>query len=178
MKSRRSALLILVIALLPSTAFADAGTPLMWASMLHLVFGNAIVGIIEGILLARIFKCPVWRSILTLIPANYASAWVGLLLFSGVLKPLPDITIENIRFWFCFFVVFSFLVTLVIEYPFFWFVMRSQERRLVRAVKATALVNAISYVLLFGWYWMASGTSMMTQLQVVSPGSLSHQPKA
>jgi len=178
MKTRRSALLILAIALLPSTAFADAGTPLMWASMLHLVFGNAIIGLFEGMLLARIFKCSAWRSVLALIPANYASAWVGMLLFSGVFKPLPDITkipditIENIRFWFCSFVVFSFLVTLVIEYPFFWYVMRFQERRLVRAAKATALVNAISYVFLFGWYWMASGTSMMTQVQVVSPGSL------
>ena len=172
MKTRRSALLILTIALLPATASANAGTPLMWASMLHLVFGNAIIGFIEGLLLSRIFKCPTWRSIPGLIAANYVSAWVGGILVSGVLSPLPDITIENIRFWFCSFVVIAYLVTLLIEYPFFWFVMRSQERCLVRAVKATALVNAISYVLLFGWYWMASGTSMMTQLQVVSTGSL------
>jgi hypothetical protein len=171
-KTRRSALLILVIALLPSTAFADAGTPLIWASMFHLVFGNAIIGLIEGVLLSRIFKCPAWRSILILIAANYTSAWVGGFLVSGVLVSLPDITIENIRFWFCSFVLVSFLVTLLIEFPFFWFVMRPQGRSLARAAKATALVNGISYGLLFGWYWMASGTSMMTQLQVVSPSDL------
>ena len=144
----------------------------MWASILHLVFGNAIIGFVEGILLSLIFKCPKWRSILILIAANYVSAWVGGILVSGVLSSLPDMTIENISFWFCSFVVIAYLVTLLIEYPFFWFVMRSQERCLVRAAKATALVNAISYVLLFGWYWMASGTSMMTRLQVVSTGSL------
>jgi hypothetical protein len=176
MKTRRSALLILVIALLPSTASANAGSPLMWASLLYLVFGNAIIGLIEGILLSRIFKCPERKSILTLIAANYVSAWVGVILFSMVINPLPDITIENIRFWFCSFVVLAYLVTLLIEFPFFCFVMRSQKRCFVRAVMATALVNAISYVLLFGWYWMmVSGTSMMTRLQVVKPGSFTQR---
>ena len=40
----------------PLTARADAGTPLMWAGMLHLVFGNAIIGIFEGLILAWLFK--------------------------------------------------------------------------------------------------------------------------
>jgi len=144
----------------------------MWASMIHLVFGNAIIGIIEGVLLSRIFNCPARRSILILIAANYVSAWVGGFLLTGVIIPLPDITIENIRFWFCTFVGVAFLVTLLIELPFYWFVLRPQGQVLLRAVKATALVNTISYGLLFSWYWVASGTSMMTQLQVVSPSSL------
>ena len=67
-------LLILALALFPSTASANAGTPLMWASMLHLVFGNAIIGLIEGLLLARLFKCSKRKSILTLIAANTALA--------------------------------------------------------------------------------------------------------
>ncbi len=29
----------------------------MWASMLHLLFGNAIIGLIEVLLLALLFKC-------------------------------------------------------------------------------------------------------------------------
>ena len=32
---------------------ANEGMPLMWAGMLHLVIGNAIIGIAEGALLAR-----------------------------------------------------------------------------------------------------------------------------
>lgn len=144
----------------------------MWASMLHLVFGNAIIGFIEGFLLSCIFKCPSRRSILTLIAANYVSAWMGGFLLTGGLIPLPDITIENIQFWFCAFVGIAFLVTILIEFSFFCFVLRLQGRIFFRAAKATALVNAISYSLLFAWYWMASGTSMMTQLQVVSPSSL------
>lgn len=35
-----------------TVVLANAGTPLMWAGMLHLVIGNAIIGIAEGALLA------------------------------------------------------------------------------------------------------------------------------
>src|SRR4029453_7602416 len=34
---------------------ANAGTPLMWASGLHLLFGNAIIGAVEGALLSRLW---------------------------------------------------------------------------------------------------------------------------
>lgn len=159
---------ILVLALFPSTASANAGTPLMWASMLHLVFGNAVIGFIEGLLLASIFKCSKWKSILILVAANYASAWAGGFFVTGYLASLPDITIETIKLWFLAFVSAAFVVTLLIEFPFFWFALRSREHPLRRALVATPVIHGVSYALLFGWYWMASGTSMMSKLEVVS----------
>ena len=159
---------ILVLALFPSTASANAGTPLMWASMLHLVFGNAIIGLVEGLLLAWMFKCSKRKSILILIAANYVSAWVGGFFVAGYLASLPDITIQTIQYWFLVLVLVAFVVTLLIEFPFFWFALRSRERPLRRALIATPVIHGISYALLFGWYWMASGTSMMTRLEVVS----------
>jgi hypothetical protein len=168
MKRPRYILLILALALFPSTASANAGTPLMWASMLHLVFGNAIIGLIEGLLLAWLFKCSKRKSILILIAANYASAWAGGFLVAEFLPSQVDITIQNIQSWFLAFVVVAFVVTLLIEFVFFWFALGSPEHRLRRTVTATLTVNGISYALLFGWYWIASGTSMLTQLEVVS----------
>lgn len=32
---------------------ANAGTPLIWAGMFQLTFGNAIIGAVEGFVLAR-----------------------------------------------------------------------------------------------------------------------------
>jgi hypothetical protein len=136
--------------------------------MLHLVFGNAIIGLIEGLLLAWLFKCSKRKSILILIAANYASAWAGGFLVAGFLPSQVDITIQNIQSWFLAFVVLAFVVTLLIEFVFFWFALGSPEHRLRRTVTATLTVNGISYALLFGWYWIASGTSMLTQLEVVS----------
>jgi hypothetical protein len=40
---------------LPLTASANAGTPLLWAGFLHLLFGSAILGIVEGTLIAWLF---------------------------------------------------------------------------------------------------------------------------
>lgn len=168
MNRSHSMFLLLAVALFPSTAMANVGTPLMWASMLHLAVGNAVIGIIEGSLLARMFKCPKLPSILILIAANYASAWAGGVYLLDHLASLPDITILNIRYWFLVYVLVAFVLTLLIEFPFFWLAMRSQKHSLRRALVATPVIHGISYALLLAWYWLASGTSMMTGLQVVS----------
>ena len=139
----------------------------MWASMLHLVFGNVILGVLEGLLLSRMFQCPKGKSILLLIAANYVSAWVGGFLVAGYVHSSVDITVQNVQYWFQAFVLVAFIFTLLLEFPLFWFVLGSRERRLHHALKATVAVNGISYLLLFGWYWMASGTSMMSDLEVV-----------
>jgi hypothetical protein len=172
-RARRGPLLAVALAmLLPSTAFADVGTPLMWASMFHLAIGNAVIGVAEGLLVAWLFKAPPRRAVLTLIAANYVSAWAGTFLL-GLSDHGPDVTIENLRGWFVVFVLLAFLATLLIEYPFFWFVLRGQGRPVVRAAKATVVVNAMSYVVLLAWYWAASGTSMMTRLTVCPVAELS-----
>ena len=168
MKKSRYMLLFLALVLFPSTASANAGTPLMWASMLHLVFGNAIIGLIEGLLLGWIFKCSKWKSVLILIVANYASAWAGGFFVAGYLSSLVDITIQNIQYWFLAFVAVAFVITLLIEFPFFWFALRCREHSLRRSLVATPVIHGISYTLLIGWYWMASGTSVMTKLEVVA----------
>ena len=101
---------MLALGVFPSTAFANAGTPLMWASALHLVFGNAIIGIIEGSLLAGMFKCSKWKSVVVLIVANYASAWVGAYFVAGYLPSLVEMTILNVQYWFLTFVAIAFVV--------------------------------------------------------------------
>lgn len=168
MKKSSYILPVLALALFPSTASANAGTPLMWASMLHLVFGNAIIGLVEGLFLGSIFKCSKGKSVLILIIANYVSACAGGYFVAGYLPSLADVTIQNIQYWFLVFVVVAFVITLLIEFPFFWLALRSPEYSFRRVLVATLVIHAVSYALLFGWYWMASGTSMMSDLEVVS----------
>jgi hypothetical protein len=82
--------LIALLTCVPLTARADAGTPLMWAGMLHMVFGNAIIGIFEGLILARVFKLKSGKCVLVMICANYFSAWGGeLFLNYQITKLLP-----------------------------------------------------------------------------------------
>jgi hypothetical protein len=125
MNKSRYILPVIALAIFPSTALANAGTPLMWASMLHLVFGNAIIGLVEGLLLSWMFKCSKWKTILILITANYVSAWAGGFFIAEYLPSLADITIQNIQFWFLAFVSIAFIATLLIEFPFFWLALGS-----------------------------------------------------
>lgn len=46
---------------LPVT-LTNTGTAFMWAEVFHLFLGNTIIGIVEGLLLARLFKCSRWRT--------------------------------------------------------------------------------------------------------------------
>lgn len=57
----------------PRLALANAGTPLMWAGALHLMFGNAFIGLIEGVILALYWRVRWGRSILLMIAANYVA---------------------------------------------------------------------------------------------------------
>ena len=68
----------------PAVAFADAGTPLMWAGAFHLIIGNAIIGIAEGLILAILFRQKKARCVLIMIAANYFSAWAGGFLLSWI----------------------------------------------------------------------------------------------
>ena len=172
MKSRLPFVLVFFAALLPSTAFANAGTPLMWATMGHLVIGNALIGAFEGLLLSALLKTPRIRGVLALIAANYTSAWIGGVLLTGQLADHVEITIENLRLWFCLLALAAFVLTLLIEFPFCWLLVRKQDHSIRKALKATLLINLASYLVLFGWYWAASGTSMLTQLEIVPAAQL------
>lgn len=177
MRSRLPFIFLFFAALLPSTAFANAGTPLMWATMGHLVIGNALIGTVEGLLVSALLKTSRPLSGIVFVGANYASAWIGGVLLTGQLADRVDITIENLRLWFCLLVLAAFVLTLLIEFPFCWLLVRKQDRSIRKALKATLLINLASYLVLFGWYWAASGTSMLTQLEIV-PAAQLRPPKA
>src|SRR5262245_60705590 len=84
---RHASIAILCVAFFsafPKHAWANAGTPLMWAGMLHLAFGNLLIGIGEGYLLSRWFSVPERRGAIMIL-ANYFSAWVGGFVVCGVI---------------------------------------------------------------------------------------------
>ena len=166
-------LVLLGVIAFPQLAWADAGTPLMWAGMLHLVFGNALIGVGEGLLLAWLFSVPKRKTVLVMIPANYASAWVGGLFIRGAIVRALPMDLNNGWRWFWVMVVVTYVITLIIEWPFVAWCLRGTQNWLKRSLVASLVVQSASYVLLFGWYWMASGTSLYTKMNIVAPARLS-----
>lgn len=175
-RQRRIQLLLAgVVALIPQVASANAGTPLMWAGMLHLVFGNALIGLGEGLLIALVFKRPRARCIGLMIAANYLSAWLGGWALVGGIATKLDWHLYNAWRLFWIFVVTTYLMTIFLELPFVALCFFRQEKWFFRSFKASLLAQTVSYVLLFGWYWGASGKSLYTRMNVVQPSEI-HLP--
>jgi hypothetical protein len=145
----------------------------MWAAMLHLAIGNALIGILEGLLLAWLFKAPKGRAITVMIIANYFSAWVGGLLLRGVIVHALSLDLTNAWKWFWIMVGVTYAMTLILELPFIIPLLRHSEHTVRRSLRASFVVQTASYVILFGWYWMASGTSLYTKMHIVTPSELS-----
>ena len=167
MKHRNTAILALCAAALPTAAWADMGTPLMWAGMLHLFVGNAIIGVLEGCLLARIFRLRFGRTIGLLILANYFSAWAGYLLLHDAVSLGRPVDLNNVRLFFWALVVLSYLMTLVLELPFVALAFWRDPRWLRKSVRGSLIVQTVSYLLLFGWFGLASQTSLLTSTRSV-----------
>jgi hypothetical protein len=158
---------LLFLCFVPLTALADAGTPLMWAGLLHLVFGNALIGFGEGIALAFLFHLSRWKSVLAMIVANYFSAWVGYVFLLGYTFKAPELDLYNAWRWHWIMVAATFVLTCFLEWPFVFFCLRKSTNRFKKSIWSNVLVQFVSYVLLLGWYWSASGISLYTQMHVV-----------
>jgi len=171
---RGSSLSFVVCALvaLPQEASANAGTPLMWAGMIHLVIGNALVGLLEGLLLAWWFRVPRAKAVGAMIVANHISAWLGGLFIRGAIVRALPMDLTNGWQWFWIMVVVTYFLTLVLEWPLVASGVRGAQAWLMRSVRASLLIQSSSYILLFGWYWMASGTSLYTMMHVVTAKDL------
>jgi len=173
--SRRPLVVLVLVILLafPAHAYANAGTPLMWATMLHLAFGNALIGVLEGWLLKRFFKVSTANAIVVMVIANYFSALVGAFLLRGTVLESIHPDLNNAWKWFWIMVVAAYALTIVLELPFIFFLLRRSDHALRRSLVASVVVQTISYVVVFGWYWRASGTSLYTQMHIVVPAEMS-----
>jgi hypothetical protein len=164
--------IILLLCLIPLTASANAGTALMWAGMLHLMFGNALIGFFEGIVLARFFKVSYDRCVLVMILANYISSWGGGLFLSGAIASHLSLDLYNAWFWFWVMVGVTYVLTLILELPFIFFCLRKEQNRFKKSLWGNLLINSASYLLLFGWYWCASGKGLYRNVNVVQPSQM------
>jgi hypothetical protein len=162
----------LFFCLLPFTALADAGTPLMWAGIIHLVIGNALIGLLEGAILASIFKLNYLKCVLVMVAANYFSSWGGGVFLDNLITGHLSLDLYNAWFWFWTMVAVTFLLTLILEWPFVFFCFRKSPHRFKRSFWGNLLINSASYLLLFGWYWGASGTGIYRNMHVVQPSQM------
>ncbi len=158
--------------ILPLSAQANSGTPLIWATGLHLIFGNILIGTLEGALLAFVFKQSYVKCAGWMILANYISALVGYYGLDVFLQSGIDLHLYNVERWQWIMAGVSYVLTLVLEWPFVAFCLRRKPAWFKQSLIGTLLTQTASYLLLFGWYWLASANSMLTRAMVVSPSEI------
>ena len=171
--SVKLALFLLAFLFWPALLWADAGTAFMWTTLGHLVFGNAIIGLAEGFLLALVFRVRVGPAIGLMIGANYASAFVGLQtvraagLWEGlvpILSDQPALYVAWKALW--VFVAVSFLLSFLIEWPFCLLAVWSKRGKWWKSFAASGLAQAASYAVLVLFYAHVSGVGLFTQVDV------------
>lgn len=178
MRTRRVAIplaagLVLCVA---APALGNTASAAMLAGAAHMVAGNALFGMLEGIVLigfgAR--TRAMWMALI----ANYVSATVGALLalpafefFLGLLG--NDYLATVMPATYLVFVAFT-LLGFLIELPFFWFAF-AKPRRVGRVLVAAALGNLITAILLAGWYEATTNMAMARAFEPAPVGSIMDQ---
>ena len=163
MDNRTKIGIILSIFLLPTIAFANAGSPMMWFGILHSLILNALIGWTESAILDR-FKIPnrTWLIII----GNYVSMFVGLYFIAPHFSTIAG----NSDFWggqtslgyyeltgFLAGMVSSYFATLVIEFPFFYLAVKDKSQRrqiLFPFFVANTITNIILTII---YFWIVSG---------------------
>ncbi len=169
MRRRMKLLILLMISgIFVETAYANAGTPLMWAGFFHLAIGNLFIGIAEGLLLGFIFRRPKLQSIGIMILANYVTALLGAGILENV-EPLIERSIglyEIQRFiWMAY--ATAFLFTIIAELPFIYIMMQKTKQAIVRTLIASVIIQTLSYGAIFYWYWGCSYDSLFRNTTIV-----------
>ncbi|MFZ1519035.1 MAG: hypothetical protein WAU11_09685 [Ignavibacteriaceae bacterium] len=156
---KKTFIIISIFLIFYTNAYANAGTPLIWAGLFHLLFGNFFIGGIETFLLIkkeRIYK--IAYVLIIIICANYASMYVGWVLSSAVDNYFVEDSFNpsNIEYlWQTIFLYISLTFTsFIVEYPFYFWVLKNKNY--LNVLKITLLINSLSAVLIFLYYLFGS----------------------
>ncbi len=158
---------------------ANAGTPLMFFGFFYVTFANVALGLLEGAMLAAIWRASFVRSVLIMVAANLVSSWVGALYLNVVAG--TDLTIANVQAWLWVSLAVMFALTLLVELPFVrWTLATPSSRQRPRpgipalwrlAMHATLCVHAVSYPLMLAAAWW-SGVQLLPDWTVVPVAQL------
>jgi hypothetical protein len=128
---RRGLLFALLLLLIPFTAFADGVTAVLGFQILHVTIGNLVIGLIETLYLRARFKLKANAFIIIL--GNYVSMCSGFLIASSMTNYFGfggsfSGNTSNIKEYHMAIIIgicIVFLVTLIIELPFYKWAIKS-----------------------------------------------------
>ena len=156
--SNDKSIITLVLTLTPTLLFANAGSPMMWFGLLHLLILNLLIGIYESKYLDR---KEITNRTWLIIVGNYFSMFIGLY---GIAPYFSTIT-GNLDFWggntrygdyelngFLFGMIASFIATLILEFPFYFFSVIDKATRkngVWTYIEGNVMSNLVMFLIYF-----------------------------
>ena len=152
---KKSRLIILLILLFFTNTYANAGTPLMWAGLFHLLFGNFI----ETFLLQK--EELIYKTIyvfIIIVAANYASMFAGWILSSKLTELFGYDSFNPTKISYLWETIFLYvsltIASFIVEYPFYYWVLN--KKKYLHSFIITIKINSISAVVVFIYYLIYS----------------------
>lgn len=151
--------LTIIFLTIPALALANAGSPMIWFGMFHLLLLNALIGIIESDIVS---KMKVANTAWVIILANYISMFIGLYFIAPHFSTVSG----NQDFWggntslgayklkgFFIGMVSSYFATLVIEFPFFYLAIKDKQKR-KQILFPFLVANTVTNMLIISLYYL------------------------
>jgi hypothetical protein len=148
----------LILTLIPTLVFANAGSPMMWFGLLHSLILNSLIGIYESRYLE---KKEISNRMWLIIIGNYFSMFIGLYYIAPYFSTITG----NVDFWggntsygeyelngFIFGMLASFIATLILELPFYLFSVKEKEKRkkgIWTYIEANTITNVVLFLIYF-----------------------------
>lgn len=168
-------LTLLFVLALPSVALANPNAGVAWMGhAMMLLFGNALIALVEAVILWRWCRTRPLSTFGLLFVANYVSAWVGFFALGGLSMLIgvsPDRPIGSMLMTFSLVTLASIPLAMLIEAPFFWLCLRLRRvtervpRGSLRAsIRPNLWINILTGLAMAGYVASISNLSMATRL--------------
>lgn len=176
-RQRLSSFFMLALMLTAAPAHANMPTSLLIPEAIHLLAGNAVLGIVEGIVVGLVIRGRFGPAIGWMLLANYTSAILGVLLLNQVtlaraawalgppLEHIPSLTI--------LFTLLFFALTFAIEWPLCRLAVGDRPKRATWTLRANLAAHVVSYLLLAPFYFSLSQTQLLDHLKVAPAATIS-----
>ncbi len=185
-----------VLFIIAAPAYANLGSGIVVAGYSHLIFLNFVIALVEAVAAVLLLRIPAFRTrwlgqmeVVTadsiglqkhpsalgvgkaygpLLLANLVSAFIGLVIMAELSESDSSwISLGIMRFVLVGFIFATWLLTILIEWPFVKVLINYTKLSFTKPVFAAlvlcVVINTISYIGLFFHYKIAGDTSLVTQ---------------
>lgn len=152
-------------------AYADGASSLIAYRSLHLLIGNALIGLVEGVLINVLFRVRFRHAVPAMILANYASAYIAAALLRANDEYITKTLLGNMPLYsfpgvLRLLMLVTFVESFLVEWPFCLWVMKPWRKNILKSAAACLIAQIASYAVIVLLYRGVLDLSLYQQMAV------------